>query len=69
MSLTRSAGAKMTAVVKVTSCHSFILFRPSFYFNGSVWGQNFVIFVIKCDYNMPLGPIFDAEKKFLLGHL
>ena len=65
--MTATSRAFTHSVVKVTSRHSFILFRPSFYFNGSVWGQNLGPFGTKCDYNMPLGLILDAEKKNLLA--
>ena len=65
--MTATSRAFTSSVVKVTSRHSFILFRPSFYFKGLVWGENLVPFVTKCDYNMPLGAIFDAKKKNLLA--
>ena len=64
----RSAGAKMTATSRAFT-HSVVkvLIRPSFNFKGLVWRENLVPFVTKCDYNMPLGPIFDAEKKLLFA--
>ena len=67
--MTATIRAFIFSGVEVSSCHSFILFWVFFYFNGPVWGRNFGIFGIKCDPNMPPRPIWNGEKKFLLGHL
>ena len=63
--MTATSRAFTHSVVKVTSCHSFILFRPSFYFNGPVWCQNFPHFSQQVGFTCPGEPSGMIERIFL----
>ena len=49
--------------MKMTSFHSFILFRPSFYFKGLVWRQNLVPLSQNVTTTCPWDPSLMLKRK------